>query len=324
MNDTTGMSIDQAAESLLVRQTEAVAEEPKAELQAEEVEAETAQAEAEPNEVEGEEAEAEGESPDEDEGQEENDDEAEAPATYTVKVDGKEVAVTLDELQRSYSGQAYIQKGMQEAAAARKEAESLAQTLLAEQQKFVEVFQKVQSQGIINRPVAPDVQMSKTDPIGYLQADAAYRQEMATYQEQQQQIQAVTQQQSQLQKAAQAEYLNEQRKLLAERIPELSDPQKGPEIQGRIRKVAGDAYGFTEQELGAVMDARHVQVLHDAMRWRELQSGKVAPKMAAPPKVVKPHAKMTQAPQVARQKQIEKARNTGRLQDFASLLLEKR
>ena len=40
----------------------------------------------------------------------------EEPQTFAVKVDGREMRVTLDELTRGYSGQAFIQKGMQEVA----------------------------------------------------------------------------------------------------------------------------------------------------------------------------------------------------------------
>ena len=47
------------------------------------------------------------------------------PELYTVRVDGKEEKVTLEELTRGYSGQQYVHKGMQEAAAYRKEAEAV-------------------------------------------------------------------------------------------------------------------------------------------------------------------------------------------------------
>ncbi len=62
---------------------------------------------------------------DEDEGADESEadaDEAEpAERFYTVKVDGREQQVPLNELLRGYSGQAYIQRGMQEVADARQQ-----------------------------------------------------------------------------------------------------------------------------------------------------------------------------------------------------------
>ena len=53
---------------------------------------------------------------------------------FTVKVDGQEVAVTLDELKQGYSGQKYVQRGMQEAAMQRKQAEEVYNALLNERQ----------------------------------------------------------------------------------------------------------------------------------------------------------------------------------------------
>ena len=64
---------------------------------------------------------------------------------FTVKVDGQEVKVPLEDLKRSYSGQAYIQKGMQEAASAKKEAEGVYLALLEERQKTSELLTQLQS-----------------------------------------------------------------------------------------------------------------------------------------------------------------------------------
>jgi hypothetical protein len=65
------------------------------------------------------------ESEDDYEGEDEEDTEEEyeedsAPELYTVKVDGKEEQVSLEDLKRGYSGQKYVQKGMQEVAQIRK------------------------------------------------------------------------------------------------------------------------------------------------------------------------------------------------------------
>lgn len=46
----------------------------------------------------------------------------EEPSLYTVKVNGQEEQVTLDDLKQGYSGQKYVQQGMQDAAAQKKEA----------------------------------------------------------------------------------------------------------------------------------------------------------------------------------------------------------
>lgn len=233
-----------------------------------------------------------------------------APSKYTVKVDGKEIDVTLDDLKRSFSGQAYIQKGMQEAAEARKQATDLYQALQTEQAKFMQVVQSIQEQGFKAPPQAPDIAMMDKDPIGYMQAEARYRKEASEYQTQQYQIQQTAAAQRQMQEKALAEFVSEQGKVLQSRIPEFADPNKAREVTAKIRSTASEAYGFSDQELGGIVDARHVLVLHDAMKWRELQAARTKQAPAAP-KSIKPVMRRSEPQQLVRKKQIDVARKTG-------------
>jgi hypothetical protein len=277
--------------------------------------------ELEAQEVEAQDVEAEAETPEETEAEETETAQEQAPSKYTVKVDGKEVEVTLDDLKRSFSGQAYIQKGMQEAAEARKQATELYQTLQAEQAKFLQVVQTVQQQGFKAPPQAPDIDLMEKDPIGYMQADARYRKEVAEFQAQQAQIQQTMAAQRQMQERALAEFVAEQGKILQSRIPEFADPNKAREITGKIRNTATEAYGFTDQELGGITDARHVQVLYDAMKWRDLQAARTKSAPAAS-KTIKPVPRRQEPPQLARQKQIAKARQVGKPEAFIDLLFK--
>lgn len=260
--------------------------------------------------------------PEETEAEEEETDEGAAPSTFTVKVDGKEVDVTLDDLKRSYSGQAYIQKGMQEVAEAKKQVAATYQALQDEQSKFLQVVQTIQAQGFKATPQAPDMAMMENDPIGYMQAKARYDKETAEFQAQQQGIQQTVAAQRQMQQQALAEFVAEQSKTLQSRIPEFADPKKAAEIAGKIRDTAAKAYGFTEQELGGVVDARHVQVLYDAMKWRELSAARPQ-KAPASAKSIKPTARRPEPQQIVRKKQIEAARKSGGKPDaFIDLLLK--
>ena len=56
---------------------------------------------------------------------EDEDDAVPESQTFTVKIDGEEKAVTLDELKQGFSGQKFVQKGMQENAQARKQTEDV-------------------------------------------------------------------------------------------------------------------------------------------------------------------------------------------------------
>lgn len=314
--------MEAAVESLLMKSEPAVSEETEAtqDLDAEE-EIET----EEVDDANSAEAETEAEADDEAEAEEADDEDDESDAgsedSYTVKVDGKEVSVTLEDLKRAYSGQSYIQKGMQEAAAKRKEADQLFQALQSEQQRFLETVQQLQSQGFKPAPQRPDPKLAETDPIGFMQANARYDAEMAQYQQQQEQLKAVKASQDALKQKAMQAHLAEQAAILQQHIPEFSDAAKAGELKSKLLK-AGTEYGFSEEELAGVMDARTVQVLYEAMKWRELQNGTAkAKKKPEPPKNLKPRAKRAEPESVVRRKKIEQAKKSGRMEDWVDLLL---
>lgn len=306
----------EAAESLI-----APAEQEE-ETQVEEVE--TDEAEAEDVETDDEVETAEVEDDEEAETDEDETDEAgpEKPDTFTVKVDGKDVQVTLEDLKRSYSGQAYIQKGMQEAAAVKKQLAEAAQNLQAEQQRFMQFAQQVQQQGIMSPPRRPDPKLAETDPLGYIQAEAKFNDDVQRYQAQQMQMQQMQRQQQQFQEQQRMEVLRQQAQILMESIPEFADPQKRTQFQERVKKT-GVEYGYSEEEMLTIEDARAIKVLHDAMKWRELQSAKAkAKKQPEAPRNVKPTARRPEPQQLVRAKKLKQAKQSGRLTDFADLILE--
>ena len=266
--------------------------------------------ELEAQETEAQEDDAEAEYSEDVEADDEEETREQAPSKYTVKFDGKEIEVTLDDLKRSFSGQAYIQKGMQEAAEARKAAAEIFQNLQAEQSKFMQVVQTIQEHGFKAPPQAPDIAMMDKDPIGYMQAEARYRKDAAEYQAQQHQIQQTAASHRQMQDRAMAEFVTEQSKVLQSRIPEFSNANKAREITGKIRNTASEAYGFTDQELSGIVDARQVLALHDAMKWRELQAARTK-KAPEAPKSIKPVMRRTEPQQIVRKKQIDAARKSG-------------
>lgn len=295
--------MEAAVNSLLIMDEPSEPDEAPQEYSATEPELEAQETEAQEDDAEAEYSE-DVEADDEEESQEQ------APSKYTVKFDGKEIEVTLDDLKRSFSGQAYIQKGMQEAAETRKQATELFQTLQAEQSKFMQVVQTIQEHGFKAPPQAPDIAMMDKDPIGYMQQEARYRKDAAEYQNQQQQIQQTAAAHRQMQDRAMAEFVTEQSKVLQSRIPEFADANKAREITGKIRNTASEAYGFTDQELSGIVDARQVLALHDAMKWRELQAARTQ-KAPAAPKSIKPAMRRTEPQQIVRKKQIDAARKTG-------------
>jgi hypothetical protein len=210
---------------------------------------------------------------------------------------------------------------MEEAAAKRKEADQLLATLQSEQQRFFQTVQTFQQNGLIEKPKAPDMALLDKDPIAFTKAKAAYDQSMEQYSAQQQQIAQMQQRNAQMQQVQTQQYIQQQSEILRERIPEFGDAQKATEIQTKLRQVGQEAYGFSDEELDGVVDARAVQVLHDAMRWRELQSGtakaKAKPK---PPKNVKPAARRVET-NAETQKKLRQRISKGDEDAFIDFLL---
>lgn len=259
---------------------------------------------------------------DEDDDTEDDEEQDDQPQLYTVKVDGKEQQVTLDELQRGYSGQRYIQQGMQEVAEQRKALEGYTQNLQMQFQELNNLVQQAQYGGF-QPPIPPDLSMLQTDPIGYMESKAYYDQQAAIYQQNmaayQQQITAQQDQQRQQHQA----YLAEQRRLLHEAIPDLADAKKAPQIAGKIRDVAVEVYGFTEDELNTLADSRYGRALYDLVQYHELRSkqGHAIKKAQSARPVAKAGAK-TDSRRAKKQKLRDHLKRTGSDEAAVAMMLD--
>lgn len=193
----------------------------------------------------------------------------EAPVElHKVKVDGEIKEVTYDELTRNYSGQAYIQKQMQEVAQLKKQYSQGLEALTNQRNELDTFYQNAQQTGL-REPTPPSREQFETDPIGYMDLKMKYDEEKAAYDQQVQQFQNVRQQKIQAEQERLDDFTKDQARLLSERIPEIADPKKGDAIKRGLVE-AGTHYGFSETELGNVRDHRYILAMYDAMRYRNL------------------------------------------------------
>lgn len=92
----------------------------------------------------------------------------------------------------------------------------------------------------------------------------------------------------------QMELINQTRaKLKEENEKALSRKIKGwtADSAKKLDSFAGKTYGFSDQELSSVYDSRVREMMHDAMRWHELQASKPQmQKVVAQAKTMKPEA----------------------------------
>jgi len=260
---------------------------------------------------------------DEESAEHDEDPDQQAPETYTVKVDGVEQQVTLAELTRSYSGQGKIQKGMQEAAEARKQAQEMQQQMAQAAQQLSAMYQQVQEQGFKAPPKEPTRELFESDPIGYMEAKLQYDEDMKAFQEQQGQMQRLQQYEAQQRQQQQQQMLQSEVELLKQKIPELSEPEKAGKFREDLVKTAGEFYGYSPEDMSSVTDHRALLVLRDAMMWRKSQKNRskaeAKAKNARP--VIKPQAKRTTDP---KRKQVQKAKaqlkKSGDINDAIDLL----
>jgi hypothetical protein len=332
---TEPMSIDQAVEAMVapeqpveevVEEESQSASEPEAELEEEQPEEDSFdEDEAEDDdddEPESDDADDEGDEDYEDDVDEAEDEQDPETELITVKVDGVEEQVTLEDLKRGYSGQKYVQQGMQKAAEARKEAEDVYVALMQERQNLANVINQVQ-QGALTPPQEPSRDLFDSDPIGYMEAKMNYDEQMKEYNQNMQVVQQQMQQQSQAEEQARSRYITEEAYRLVEAMPELSDQAKLEAFQKRIR-TAGEKFGYTKEELAGITSHRDMLILDAAAKYMALQDGKeiVRQKAKKARKPVKAGAKKTVKKGEAARKQRDKLRQSGSIEDAMSLILD--
>ena len=322
-------TLEGAVEALLTEPEQPESEEAVEATLDDTVQEEETEAEPEP---ETEESESEDEEEGEDEEQEESEDdededdaESQEQSTFTVKVDGKNEVVSLDELKQSYSGQKYIQKGMQETAAAKKEAETIYNALLQERQAIAQLYEQARNGNAPVAPQPPSKELFDTDPIGYMNAKLQFDDAQAEYQQEMQKLELVTQQQSQAQQAAQQAYVRQELDSLRKAIPEMADENAVPKIREKLVKTGADIYGYSPEEISGVMDHRALRVLMDAARYQDIVNGTEKAAERAKPKsrkrTVKAGSKKQGAKKIAQKKQRERLKQSGSVDDALALLL---
>jgi hypothetical protein len=247
------------------------------------------------------------------------------PEMYTVKVDGEERQVSLEELTRGYSGQKYIQKGMSEVAEQRKQYEQLTNETAQERQMLQQMMQRMQQGNVPVIPEYPAEELKESDPFRFQMEAEEYRRAVEQRQQWEQQVQYVQQREQQENERLQQEYLTQQAMRLAEWMPEFADKEKRTAFIQDMTTKAKRHYQLTDDQISTVKTAEEVMILNDALKWRELQSGKTKAKQkveGARPVVKSAAKRSAQAGKVSRAKKAEAAmREKGDIDSVANFLL---
>lgn len=275
------LSIDDAVEDIF-----ATSEEEAPALETE------AAPDAEPIEAEADEAEAEEDSESPEDGDPEADD-AEEPQhldiaeygelTTTVKVNGQDVTVNLDELAKGYSRQADYTRKQQSLAEERKTFEAEKAEAM---QQLAGIKRQLDEQLAAGEEKEPDwLKLIEEDPF------EAQKQKVIWDQKQQQREAAQWRQ-----RAEQAAYAKRTAALAADIIPEWREQGKAGET-AKARRETALAAGFKAEEYEQAIDGRLAVILEWASRYRESQKNtdKAVKKVVKAPKVLKPGTTKTPA-----------------------------
>lgn len=245
-----------------------------------------------------------------------------------LTVDGEEKKVKLKDLKANYSGNAAIDKRLQEATEAKNHAVRANQVLFTALNEEASRLKKIDE--ILTSMAEPEninwEELRNTNLPKYLlerdkQREANDRRGMLH----QEQLRIQNQQREIVQKAQAEHAQNEARQLIA-KIPDFGQPEKAKEIFTNLTK-AGESYGFSPEEVSGVMDHRQMLVLRDAMRYQELvkKQKSVTSKPTPASTLLRPSASKATSPgnqiKKAQEKIMAKARATGKVDDVAAMLL---
>ena len=243
------------------------------------------------------------------------------PEIFTVKVDGKEIEVTLDELQKGYSRTQDYTRKTQQVAEARKAAEAELQAVRAEREQYAQLLTALSDQ--VKTAAEPQIdwdRLYQEDPIEYVRQREVMR-------ENREKAAAIQAEQARLAEIAQKEQMEQMKTLkakeseaLLEALPTWKDPEKAKAEKAMLVEF-GQKMGFTPQELGNIYDHRVVLALRKAALYDQMQAKRANIKPANNgPRPAKPGAagRVSQMSDSARANQ--RLAKTGRVDDAASAI----
>ena len=255
----------------------------------------------------------------EEEGDSEEEDQ---PQVFTVKVDGKEVDVTLEELQKGYSRTQDYTRKTQQIAEARKQTDAELQEVRAEREQYAQLLGALQAQ--VQQAAQPNIDWDRLyneDPIEWVRQREVMR-------ENQEKAAAIQSEQQRLAQLSQREQLQQREALLAQEqealvaaIPEWKDAKKAQAEKAMLVQF-GQKIGFTPDDLKNVVDHRAVVMLRKAALYDQMMSkrGQIKPVTNNGPRPAKPGAAGRVSSNTEAMRAQQRLAKTGRVDDAADAI----
>lgn len=233
---------------------------------------------------------------------------------FTVKVNGEDAEVTLEDLQKGYMMQSDYSRKTQEIAEARKafqqEAAQAQQERAAKMQELAERVSQLDQLAQSMQSGVDLEQLRDLDPSEYLRHKENLEKIQKSAEEQRQYM--AEQQKAYLEQVRQSE----QEKLLAA-IPDWLDSDKAKEGAKRVRDVLGE-YQFSDQEIGALMDHRLIRAMNDLATYKakvqelESKTAQVKQQVESAAPLSKPQNNVSSDEKARRMKKLKGEMRTGK------------
>ena len=246
---------------------------------------------------------------------------------FTVKVNGQEIEVGLDELKAGYSRQSDYTKKSQALSEERRSFEQDRDAVLLERQQYAQLLGALQQQLNGMDEPAPDFdRLYDEDPIEATRLERQWQQRQSA---KQQKMQAIQLEQQRVQEANRQYQMQTMQQILQEevqRLPEVIPEWRNDEVAAREREELREYLinsGVAEEELQALVRANHIKVLRKAMLYDKGQKRvQRAAKDGRRSKTVRPGSSQAQSKPGSRRQKSARQRlaRSGRLDDAANLL----
>ena len=267
-----------------------------------------------------------------DEEQLDEDEQEETEEVYSVKVDGEEMEVSLDELVNGYSRQSDYTRKTQELASQRDQMAQMQQQWAteiseaqAERQQYIEALGQFVHQSMAGLEQYAKVnweQLREDDPIAFVTKKEEFRDAQERVRQAQAQQEYETQKQNEEISKVRKLAVQEEYKRLTEAVPEWNDPEKRTKLASDLSSYAIQQ-GFTQDELKELIDHRSLIVLMKASKYDALQKSDVkAKKLKNKPKVVRSGKGGVKKADKDRKKRIasmKRLKESGHVNDSVSL-----
>lgn len=251
---------------------------------------------------------------------------ADAQQTVTVKIDGKDVELTQEQIADAYKNglrQADYTKKTMEAAELRKSAQEQSAQALQERQMYAQNLNRMAAQleGVLGQQQQTDMNaLLESDPVEYLKQQHLWQQRQAQLQQINQQRQMFAAQQQAEQAQAQQSHLQQQQQELLAKLPGWKDSAKAAAERDALKAYL-KTEGFDDSAIDGISDHKAVILARKAMLYDQMtaKASAAAKKVAPlPTKVERPG--VTETPgNDKRTAAYQRLAKSGRVEDAAAI-----